>query len=197
MNEPVEIPAHEYIVLMQRWISSKIDDAALFPTDPAGVSFARYAGGPNITSATSAAGDLTPDERQIPVPVDPTNVNASPTEESGGGDWVGKSSGFPPEFTDVCQTIFRLMFGVYSHLFWAHFVDPFYHLNLDKHLNSCFSHFVLTAAEIGMLTPQEFQPMQSLIDLWAANGTFPPESKAYACADLQAGRRLMAQASTV
>lgn len=43
-----------------------------------------------------------------------------------------------------------------------------------------------------MLKSQELEPMQPLIDLWAANGTFPPESKAYACANLQAGQVLIA-----
>ena len=84
------------------------------------------------------------------------------------------------------------MFRVYSHLYWAHFIDPFYHLNLEKPMNSCFSHFVLTATEIEMLKPHELEPMQPLIDLWAANGTFPKESKAYACANLKAGERLLA-----
>ena len=40
--EPVEIPAREYLSLVQRYISSKIDDPAVFPTDPAGVSSAPY-----------------------------------------------------------------------------------------------------------------------------------------------------------
>jgi hypothetical protein len=84
------------------------------------------------------------------------------------------------------------MFRVYAHLYWAHFIDPFYHLNLDKHLNSCFSHFILTATATDMLKPHELEPMQPLVDLWAANGTFPPESKAYACANLKAGEKLMA-----
>ncbi|KAE8444250.1 hypothetical protein EG329_000750 [Mollisiaceae sp. DMI_Dod_QoI] len=195
-REPVEVPAHEYISLMQRWISSKIDNTAIFPTDPAGISFANNSGNPEIASATYASGGLNTPGSNTPIPAGPTNLNASLSQLSGPGDWIGKSSGFPIDFVDVCQTIFRQMFRVYSHLYWAHFIEPFYHLNLEKPMNSCLSHFVLTATEIDMLKPHELEPMQPLIDLWAANGTFPKESKAYACANLKAGERLLSLAST-
>lgn len=151
---------------MQRWISGKIDDTKMFPTDPAGVSFSHN---PAIAKTALLSG---PDE------------------------WIGRRSGFPKEFAGTCKTIFQQMLRVYAHLYWSHFVDPFYHLNLEKQLNSCFSHFVLTATALDMLTPKELEPMQPLIDLWAANGTFPPESKAYAFANLQAGARLLQMAGT-
>ncbi|KAJ2899305.1 Maintenance of ploidy protein mob2 [Zalerion maritima] len=162
-DEPVELPAHEYMALMQRWISGKIDDTNIFPTDASGVSFAHN---PQITTQTTPA-------------------------SGGSGDWVGRSSGFPQRFLKVCSSIFRQIFRVYAHLYWAHFIEPFYHLNLEKQLNSCFSHFVLTATALDMVQAQELEPMQPLIDLWAANGTFPPESKAYEFANLKAGERLL------
>lgn len=149
---------------MQRWISGKIDDDNMMPTDPSGVS---YAHNPSITTT-------------------PLSQLSNPGEP----EWLGKRSGFPEKFLDVCQMIFRQMFRVYAHLYWAHFTD-FYHLELEKQLNSCFSHFVLTATALDMLKPQELEPMQPLIDLWAANGTFPAESKAYAFANAQAGERLL------
>lgn len=164
-REPVELPAYEYITLMQRWISGKIDDTKIFPTDAAGVSFAQ-----NPSIAATPLSQLT-----------------SPGEP----DWVGKRSGFPQNFVEVCQTIFRQMFRVYSHLYWAHYVEPFYNLNLEKQLNSCFSHFILTATALDLLRPHELEPMQPLIDLWAANGTFPPESRAYEYANVNAGQRLL------
>ncbi|KAI1808279.1 Mob1/phocein [Daldinia bambusicola] len=164
-REPVELPAYEYITLMQRWISGKIDDTNIFPTDTNGVS---YAHNPSITTT-------------------PLSQLSNPEDK----DWIGKASGFPENFVEVCQTIFRQMFRVYAHLYWAHFIDPFYHLNLEKQLNSCFSHFVLTACALDMLKPQELEPMQPLIDLWAANGTFPPGSKAYEYSNQKAGERLM------
>lgn len=164
-REPVELPAYEYMTLMQRWISGKIDDTAIFPTDPSGVS---YAHNPSITTT-------------------PLSQLSNPGE----AEYIGKRSGFPEKFLEVCQMIFRQMFRVYAHLYWAHFTEPFYHLNLEKQLNSCFSHFILTATALDMLKPQELEPMQALIDLWAANGTFPPESKAYEYANLRAGERLL------
>ncbi|EGR52704.1 uncharacterized protein TRIREDRAFT_54893 [Trichoderma reesei QM6a] len=164
-REPVELPAHEYMTLMQRWITGKIDDTAIFPTDPAGVS---YSHNPAISST-------------------PLSQLTNPGEP----DWVGKRSGFPEKFIDICQMIFRQMFRVYAHLYWAHFVEPYYHLNLEKQLNSCFSHFLLTATALDMLGKQELEPMQPLIDLWAANGTFPPESKVYEYASIRAGERLI------
>lgn len=165
LREPVELPAYEYMTLMQRWISGKINDGNIFPTDAGGVSYATHPTiAPNVTSPLSNAGER---------------------------EWIGKRSGFPENFVDVCQTIFRQMFRVYAHLYWAHFVDPFYHLNLEKQLNSCFSHFVLTATALDMLSPHELEPMQPLIDLFAANGTFAPGSKAYEYANLRAGERLL------
>lgn len=164
--EPVELPAFEYITLMQRWISGKVDNTNIFPTEASGVSYA-----PNPAIASAPLSQL--------------------SGGSDGGDWLGKRSGFPKEFMSICQTIFLQMFRVYSHLYHAHFIQPFYHLNLEKQLNSCFSHFLLTATALDLLKPTEVEAMQPLIDLWAANGTFPPTSKAYQLANLRAGHKLM------
>lgn len=194
-KEPVEVPAHEYISLMQRWISGKIDNAALFPTDPAGVSFSHNPNGPDMSSTTYTSGDLNTSGSSTPIPTGSTSHTASLASLASQGDWIGKSSGFPSDFFDISQQIFRQMFRVYAHLYWAHFLEPFYHLNLEKSMNSCFSHFVLTATEIDMLKPHELEPMQPLIDLWAANGTLPKESKAYGCANIKAGERLIALAT--
>jgi len=188
----VELPAHEYIALMQRWISGKIENPEMFPTDPAGVSYANNTAPPAIASSTYASGGTNTPGASTPIPAGPTNLNASLSQLAGPGDWIGKSSGFPHDFYEICQTIFRQMFRLYAHLYWDHFIQPFYDLNLEKSLNSCFSHFVLTATALNMLKPHELEPMQPLIDLWAANGTFPSESKAYEMANLQAGERLLA-----
>ncbi|KAM0458011.1 hypothetical protein ACHAPV_001378 [Trichoderma viride] len=159
-HEPVELPAYEYMSLMQRWMSGKMDDPALFPTDPDTVSFATH---PEYTSTA--------------------------LQQLGGTeDWFGARSGFPKQMASTCQLIFRQIFRVYAHLYWDHFVEPFYHINLEKQLNSCFSHFLLTATTLDMLQPAELEPMQYLIDLWAADGTFPPESKPYSYANIERGR---------
>lgn len=148
---------------MQRWISSKADDTTMFPTDAASTSFAYH--------PEYSAGGSTP----------------APSDE----DWLGSRSGFPKPFSGTCQLIFRQIFRAYAHLYWNHFVEPFYHLNLEKQLNSCFSHFILTATTLDMLQAEELEPMQHLVDLWAADGTFPPESRAYGYANLDRGRYIM------
>lgn len=145
------------MTLMQQWISGKIDDPRIFPTDPSGVSYAQ----------------------------NPSMPSSSPFPAAGTEDWIGRRSGFPQEFIGICRTIFLQMFRVYAHLYWNHFVEPFYHLGLEKSLNSCFSHFILTATALDMLKPEDLGPMQPLIDLWAANGTFPQQSKAYEYASMK------------
>lgn len=167
----MEIPAYEYLSLVQRYISTKIDDGAVFPTDPAGVSCAPL---PSSISSPSP-----------PPPAPSTNADPS------AADWTGTRSGFPQHFLDVCQKIFRQMFRVYAHLYWSHFEDPMYHLGLEKSMNSCFSHFILTATTLDLLSPADLEPMQALVGLWAANGTLPKESKAYGYANLKAGERLL------
>ena len=151
---------------MQRWISGKIDDSAIFPTEATGVSHA-----PDPSSATNG-------------------------DDSAGDDWIGKRSGFPKDFMGICRTVFLQMFRVYAHLYWDHFLEPFYHLNLEKQLNSCFSHFILTATTLDLLKVDDIEPMKPLVDLWAADGTLPPESKAYAYADLKQGKQLMEMSGT-
>ncbi|KAF4122185.1 Mob1/phocein family [Geosmithia morbida] len=160
-HEPIELPAYEYMTLMQRWISGKIDDTAIFPTDPASVSNA-------------------------PMPGAGTEATNGDSE-----DWIGRRSGFPREFVGICRTIFLQMFRVYAHLYWDHFLEPFYRLNLEKQLNSCFSHFILTSTQLDLLLPEDIEPMRPLINLWAADGTLPPESKAYSYADLAQGQEIM------
>ncbi len=157
--QPVEIPAWEYLSLVQRYISGKIDNTTLFPTDPAGVS---YADNPAFCS---------------PLP-------------DSGRDWIGKRSGFPENFNETCQTIFRQMFRVYAHLYWSHY-DDLFSLNLEKAMNSCFSHFILTATTLNLLRKTDMEPMQPLIDLWAALGTFPENSRAYESANISVGQLLV------
>lgn len=66
-----------------------------------------------------------------------------------------------------------------------------YNMGLEKSMNSCFSHFVLTATTLELLEGKDLEPMQALIDLWAANGTFPRESRAFSFANEKVGERLV------
>lgn len=168
-HEPVDLSANEYMTLMQRWISGKIDDNAMFPTSPDGISSALR---PESTAPAT----------NTPFPQDPSE------------DWLGSRSGFPKPFAATAQLIFRQIFRVYAHLYWNHFVEPFYHLNLEKQLNSCFSHFILTATTLDMLRAEELEPMQYLVDLWAADGTFPKGSRPYVYANVERGDCILAMA---
>lgn len=165
-EEPAEVSATESMTLTQRWIAGKIDNDAIFPTDPFGASFANH-----------------------------SECSNSPGLHHYNEDWLGIQSGFPKQFGVTCQLIFRQMFRIYAHLYWNHFVEPFYHLNLEKHLNSCFSSFILTATTLDMLRHDELEPMQDLINLWAADGTFPAQSKAFKCANLERGKYLLSLGS--
>ena len=166
-SEPIELPAQEFITVVGRWIPRTIDNPELFPTDPSSTS---YDHNPNLTSQNTT----------------PTDVLSTSSD-----DWIGKRSGFPKDFARICQIIFLQLFRIYSHLYWEHFVEAFYHLNLEKQLNSSFSHFILTAMTLNMLEPHDLEPMQDLLDLWAANDTFPPDSKPYQNADLKRGSQLL------
>lgn len=88
------------------------------------------------------------------------------------------------------------MFRIYAHLYWNHFIDPFYHLDLEKQLNSCFSYFLQTATSFDMLQRHELEPMQDLVNVWAVDGFFPVESKVYKFADLERGHFLRSLATT-
>ncbi|ROT41842.1 maintenance of ploidy protein MOB2 [Sodiomyces alkalinus F11] len=175
--QPVELPACEYMALMQRWIGSKANDERLFPTDPAGVSCAPCPPSPPVASGTANQSASHP--------------QADLAAADNGGHWVGRRSGFPEEFANVSRTIFLQMLRVYAHLYHNHFVEPFYHLNLEKQLNSCFSHFLLTAASLDMLGKEDLEPVQGLLDLWAASGIFPQGSKAYQLANIANGNRIL------
>lgn len=174
---------------MQRWIGGKVNDERLFPTDPSGVSCAPN---PSLVPGTAANQSTT-----RPPPPQPAERDFAAEAGSGAGagpaaeDWVGKRSGFPKEFAHVSRTIFLQMLRVYAHLYHSHFVEPFYHLNLEKQLNSCFSHFLVTAASLDMLRKEDLEPVQGLLDLWAASGIFPQESKAYRLANVENGNRIL------
>jgi len=163
---PVKLSAHHHITLTLRWMTKKIEDETLFPTDPRGAVSALY-------SRVAREANLTADSRE---------------------DWLGRRSGFPKQFDITCQLMFRQMFRIYAHLYWNHFTD-LYHLGLEKELNSCFSHFLLAATTHGMLRQHDLEPMQDLINLWAADGTFPAESRLHENADLDRGRYVLHRGS--
>lgn len=49
---------------------------------------------------------------------------------------------FPSNFQDVVKTILKRLFRVYAHIYHSHF-QKIVSLNEERHLNTCFKHFVL------------------------------------------------------
>ncbi|KAI9795279.1 MAG: hypothetical protein M1835_006087 [Candelina submexicana] len=166
-GKPTKVPAAQYLALVQKWVNSKIYNPAIFPTDSASLT-AHSAG------TTYASGSLS-SPQSAPIAVGPTSLN-TPLSTLAGPDWIGKSSGFPETFAKTCCDIMRQMFRCYAHLYWSHWIDPFYHLNQTRQLNSCFVHFMTVAKLFGMLTDKDVEPMQPLIDIWLRNKAIPAEA---------------------
>lgn len=163
---PIKVPACQYIGLVQKWIVGKIHDPRIFPTDSSTIAASTYAsGGMNTPGSTT------------PIAAGPTTLN-TPLSALAGNEWVGKPSGFPESFLADCKNITRQMFRCYAHLYHAHWENPFYHLGMDKQLNSCFVHFMTVAMLYKLLSEKDLEPMQPLIDIWLASGAIPPDAAA-------------------
>ncbi|KIW06746.1 uncharacterized protein PV09_02439 [Verruconis gallopava] len=165
-KRPIKIPAHQYIQLVQKWIVGKINDPNIFPTDMSGPG--QYASG-----GVSTPGSNTP------IPAGPTTSSA-PLSTLAGRDWLGKAAGFPESFETDIRSIYRQMMRCYAHIYHGHWLDPFWHINAYKELNTCFIHFVNVGKVFGLLGDKEMEPMQPLIDIWTAKGLLPtaPASQA-------------------
>jgi hypothetical protein len=143
----------------------KISDPNLFPTD---TSFQN--------SATFASGGLSTPGSNTPIPAGPTSLNA-PLSALAGREWIGKSSGFPENFETDIRSIYRQMMRCYAHIYHGHWLDPFWHINAYKELNTCFIHFVNVGKLFSLIGDKEMEPMQPLIDLWMARGLLPAAPK--------------------
>jgi hypothetical protein len=159
-KRPIKIPAVQYIHLVQRWINGKISDPSLFPTD---TDFRATHNGQSSGS--------TPTGGAIAAP--PTNINAPLSSLSGRSDWLGRASGFPETFETDIRSIYRQMMRCYAHIYHGHWLEPFWHTNAYKELNTCFLHFVNVGRTFGLLAEKEIEPMGPLIDIWAGKGLLP------------------------
>ncbi len=70
---------------------------------------------------------------------------------------------FPPNFQDVVRTMFKRLFRVYAHIYHSHFRD-IVNLGAQKHLNTCFKHFVFFVKTFELVEAKELAPCQELID---------------------------------
>ncbi|KAF9248945.1 hypothetical protein DTO013E5_8100 [Penicillium roqueforti] len=147
-----KISAPKFINRVEKWIVSKIHDPVMFPTE-------KVNGIPETSSIKEANGAST-------TPSDPANPD----------DWIGKSSGFPQTFYKDCQGIMKQMFRCYAHLYHAHWLNPFWHINKHDVLNMCFVHFVTVSKYYGLVSDKEMEPMQPLIELFIKQQRVPPEA---------------------
>ncbi|KAK7535868.1 protein kinase-like protein activator [Phyllosticta citribraziliensis] len=166
-KKPIKIPAYQYIQLVQKWIVGKISDQNLFPTDTTVLN--QPAGG---TASSYASGGLNTPGANTPIPAPPTSINA-PLAQLSGKEWVGKPVGFPEHFLNDIKSIYRQMMRCYAHLYHGHWLDPFWHLNAYKELNTCFIHFVNVGKQFDLISDKEMEPMMPLIQLWLAKGLLP------------------------
>lgn len=148
-KESVRVPAHQYISYVQKWITGKVTDPALFPTET-------FSGIPPPLAAGSAAAIA-------------ANSDAN---------WLGKSSNFPPNFGSDIRNIYRQMLRCYAHIYHSHWLE-FWHLGAYKELNTCFIHFVNVGRLFGLIGDKELEPMAPLLDIWLEKGWLPrPTSSA-------------------
>lgn len=69
---------------------------------------------------------------------------------------------FPPTFMTTVRKIFKLLFHVQAHIFYAHFNDLLNH-GLNSHLNTVLIHFILYHQEFNLLDPKETAPLDDLL----------------------------------
>lgn len=70
---------------------------------------------------------------------------------------------FPPTFMTTVRKMFKLLFHVQAHMFYAHFNDLLNH-GLNSHLNTVLIHFVLYHQEFNLLDPKETVPLDDLLE---------------------------------
>ncbi|KAJ9668551.1 hypothetical protein H2201_001193 [Coniosporium apollinis] len=176
-KKPIKIPAYQYINLVQKWILGKITDPTLFPT------YTSYTTPSAYPSGSGNSGVSTPTST-TPIPMGPTTLNA-PLDKLAGRTWLGKSSGFPETFESDLKSIYRQMMRCYAHLYHGHWLDPFWHVNAYKELNTCFVHFVNVGKLYGLLGDKEMEPMMPLVELWVGKGLLPSQRDVVATQQVQ------------
>ena len=70
---------------------------------------------------------------------------------------------FPPAFLDIVKNIFKRLFRVYAHIYHAH-LEMIESLGEQKHLNTCFKHFLMFSLEFQLIDKREMAPLAKLIE---------------------------------
>jgi MOB kinase activator 1 len=61
------------------------------------------------------------------------------------------------------KVIFKRLFRVYAHIYYAHF-DQIVQLELEAHFNTSFRHFMLFVQEFSLIEPKELAPLAQLAE---------------------------------
>merc|ERR1711862_829136 len=66
------------------------------------------------------------------------------------------------QFAALCGQIFRRLFRVYG-IIYSSFFGTLEALDMARHLNSCFKHFMFFCTEFGLLPEREIEPLEVLV----------------------------------
>ncbi|KAI9359266.1 MOB kinase activator-like 1 [Zopfochytrium polystomum] len=72
------------------------------------------------------------------------------------------SDEFPPSFESTIKTIFKRLFRFYAHVYHSH-LKQLETIGEDRHLNTCFKHFILFVTEFDLVEMKELQPLSSIV----------------------------------
>ncbi|KAI8995890.1 Mob1/phocein [Gaertneriomyces semiglobifer] len=73
-----------------------------------------------------------------------------------------QTDAFPPHFMDAVRQIFKRLFRFYAHIYHNH-LQQLQSVHEDRHLNTCFKHFLLFVTEFDLIDAKELQPLTSIV----------------------------------
>ncbi|KAI9096536.1 MOB1 protein [Phlyctochytrium arcticum] len=72
------------------------------------------------------------------------------------------SDTFPPAFLPTIKQIFKRLFRFYAHVYHNH-LKQLEAVGEDRHLNTCFKHFILFVTEFDLVDDRELQPLSTIV----------------------------------
>jgi len=70
---------------------------------------------------------------------------------------------FPPNFHTIVRNIFKRLFRVYAHIYHSH-IKKITGLGAEKHLNTCFKHFIYFVKEFKLIDDGQQECMREVIN---------------------------------
>lgn len=69
---------------------------------------------------------------------------------------------FPPDFTNICQTIAKRLLRIYAHVYHHH-LDKVNKLKEEAHMNTSLKHFIYFVQEFNLVTSSDLDPLKEFI----------------------------------